>query len=58
MIIILPIVVINVGSLSNDNGRLGTATPPGVGVHRVVSDGDVVPLVHSYTRVMIGREVS
>ena len=50
-VVILPIIVVNVGSLSNDNGRLGTAAPPGVGVHRVVSDGDVVPLVHPDTRV-------
>ena len=35
------------GCLRDDDGRLGAAAPPGVGVDHVVLDGDVVPLVHS-----------
>ena len=40
------LVLVNVSGLGNDDGGLGAAAPPGVGVDLVVLYGDVVPLVH------------
>ena len=42
----LPVIVINVRGLGNDQRRLRTAAPPRVGEDLVGLDGDVVSLVH------------
>ena len=39
-------ILVNVSGLGNDDGRLSTAAPPGVGVDLVVLYSDVVSLVH------------
>ena len=48
---LLPIILINVGCLGNNYGRLGTTSPPCVGVDLVILDGDVVTIIHSDTTV-------
>ena len=50
-LVISPFIIINVGCLRYDNGRLRTAPPPGVAVNLVVFNSNVVSLVYSDSRV-------